>query len=243
MQATRDTRVYGLQSAEQATRNKQVTSWPSRPRTSRLFATTSIIAVMVRLVLVALVMSLATVLRAQTPQPFPRAVGAQPPRTAPASPAAQVPATAPPPVVAGPADVSTGAQGAKVDPNAPTAETLGVPVYPGAQFFASYDAGRGQRYYLFGTTASFAELVGYYRTQIGDKGDLVFEDPPTHMFTGGKLGPFRDRTMAFPPSVTVKDWTSGGSPGYPNPKIGAQPQRFPTVIMIVPAPPGTPAPR
>ena len=126
---------------------------------------------------------------------------------------------------------------APVDPNAPTAETLGVAIYPGAQFFASYDAGRGQRYYLFGTTASFAELVGYYRTQTGERGDLVFKDPPTHMFTGGTLARFREETMAFPPSVTVKDWTSGGSPGYPNPKIGAQPQRFPTVIMIVPPPP------
>ena len=43
--------------------------------------------------------------------------------------------------------------------------------------------------------------------------------------------------MAFPPGVTVKDWTWGGSQGYPNPKLGAQPQRFPTIIMIVPPPP------
>jgi hypothetical protein len=60
------------------------------------------------------------------------------------------------------------------------------------------------------------------------------------MFTGRPLPDYRDETMAFPPSVTVKDWTSGGSPGYPNPKPGAQPSRFPTIIMIVPAPPGTP---
>jgi hypothetical protein len=120
---------------------------------------------------------------------------------------------------------------------------LGVTVYPGAQFLGSYDAGRGQRYYLFGATASFAELVGYYRTQIGERGDLVFKDPQTHMFTGGTLARYREETMAFPPSVTVKDWTGGGSAGYPNPKIGAQPQRFPTVIMIVPPPAGAPAAR
>ena len=131
-------------------------------------------------------------------------------------------------------------QAAPAGDNAPTASTLGVALFPGAQFLGSYDAGRGQRYYLFGTTASFAELIGYYRTQTGEKGDLVFKDPPTHMFTGGTLARFRDETMAFPPSVTVKDWTSGGSAGYPNPKVGAQPQRFPTVIMIVPAPEGTP---
>jgi hypothetical protein len=42
--------------------------------------------------------------------------------------------------------------------------------------------------------------------------------------------------MAFPPSVTVKDWTSGGAAGYRNPRPGGQPQYFPTVIMIVAAP-------
>jgi hypothetical protein len=130
------------------------------------------------------------------------------------------------------------------DPNAPTVETLGVAVFPGAQFLASYDAGRGQRYYLYGTTASFVELLGYYRTQTGERGDLVFKDPPTHMFTGGSLARYREETMAFPPSVTVKDWTSGGgSPGYLNPAPGAQPRYYPTVIMIVPPPAGTPAPR
>jgi hypothetical protein len=63
------------------------------------------------------------------------------------------------------------------------------------------------------------------------------------MFTGGTLARFREETMAFPPSVTVKDWSSGGSSGYPNPKIGGQPHLFPSIIMIVPPPPGTPAPR
>ena len=35
-------------------------------------------------------------------------------------------------------------------PNAPTAATLGVPLYPSAVYLKSYDAGRGQRFYLFG---------------------------------------------------------------------------------------------
>jgi len=192
---------------------------------------------MARVLLTAVIASaLAASAGAQTPQPFPRPGNAQPARTAPATPpqpASPVPATQPQP----PAAVGS------ADPNAPTAESLGVAIYPTAQFLASYDAGRGQRYYLFGTTASFDELVGYYKVQTKQGGDLVFKDPPTHMFTGGTLARFREETMAFPPSVTVKDWTSGGTAGYPNPKIGAQPQRFPTVIMIVPAPPGTPAPR
>lgn len=157
----------------------------------------------------------------QTPQPFPRP-GAP---TSPAQPAAPPPT--PPPVAA---------TAAPADPDAPTAATLGLPIYPGAQFIASYDAGRMQRYYLFGTAASFADIVKYYRTVLKEGGDLVFEQPPTHMF---EVGRFRQETMAFPPGVTVKDWTWGGSGGYPNPRAGVQPARFPTVIMIVPSPPET----
>jgi len=161
---------------------------------------------------------------AQTPQPFPRP-GTQP---APAPPAAPRPA-APPPIAAPPA--------ARVDPATPTEATLGFPIYPGAQFIASYDAGRAQRYYLFGSAAAFNDLLTYYRTVLKEKGNLVFQDPPTHMF---EIGKFSDETMAFPPGVTIKDFTAGGSPGYPNPKAGAQPARFPSIIMIVPSPPGTP---
>jgi hypothetical protein len=166
---------------------------------------------------------------AQTPQPFPRPTTPQspaaPPATArPAQPPA-APATPPP---------------APVDPATPSEATLGFPIYPGAQFIASYDAGRGQRYYIFGSTTAFADLVTYYRTVLKDKGNLVFQDPPTHMFEVGK---FNNDTMAFPPGVTIKDFTSGGSQGYPNPKPGAQPARFSSVIMIVPAPPGAEAQR
>jgi hypothetical protein len=115
-----------------------------------------------------------------------------------------------------------------------------LPIYPTAQFLASYDAGRGQRYYIFGSAAPYLEVVTYYRAQLKEKGDAVFEQPPTHMFS---IGRFREETMAFPPGVTVKDWTWGGSQGYPNPKPGAEPARFPTIVMIVPAPPIAPAQR
>ena len=156
---------------------------------------------------------------AQTPQPFPRPAAPQPAPTAQA-PAQPLPAAA-----------------AAGDPSAPTEAVLGVPIYPAAQFLASYDAGRAQRYYLFGTTASFAELVKYYRSVLKEGGDQVFTQPATHVF---EVGRFREETMAFPPGVTIKDWTTGGSGGYPNPKRGVGPDRFPTIIMIVPAPPGTP---
>jgi len=171
------------------------------------------------------VIALAAPAFAQVPQPFPRPAAPTPA----APPAPQRPATpaAPPPQ----APPSTGA---------PTEATLGFPIYPTAQFIASYDAGRGQRYYIFGTTATYGELVAYYRTQLKEKGNQVFDEPPTHMF---EVGRFREETMAFPPGVTIKDWTWGGSQGYPNPKPGGQPARFPSIIMIVPAPPAAAPPR
>ena len=63
------------------------------------------------------------------------------------------------------------------------------------------------------------------------RGELIFDAPATHQFD---IGRFREETMAFPPSVTVKDFQSAVSQGYPNPRRGVQPERFPTVIQIVP---------
>ena len=112
-----------------------------------------------------------------------------------------------------------------------------MPVYPNAQFLTSYDAGRGQRFYLFGVGLSFADAVTYYQSTLKSRGEVLFESPPTHQF---EIARFRDETMAFPPSVTIKDYTWGGSAGYPNPTPGAEPARFPTVIQVVPAPAGPP---
>ena len=106
-----------------------------------------------------------------------------------------------------------------------------MPIFPGAQFIASYDAGRGQRYYIFGSPATFVDLVAYYRTVLKQKGELVYDVPATHEFDVGK---FSEETMAFPPGVTIKDFQSDISQGYPNPKPGGQPARFPTIIQIVP---------
>ena len=86
---------------------------------------------------------------------------------------------------------------------------------------------------MFGSTASFLDLVTYYRTVLKQRGDLVFDAPATHEFD---IGRFREETMAFPPSVTIKEYKSEISEGYPNPKPGGQPARFPTLIQIVPAP-------
>ena len=155
------------------------------------------------------------------PQPFPRP-GGQPARPA-----------APPPEATAPAPAATPQSPATAD-GAPTPESLGVPVYPGAQFLASYDAGRGQRYFLFGSAATFVEVVTFYRTTLKQRGELVFDAPATHEFDVGR---FREETMAFPPGVTVKDFQSQVSQGYPNPRPGGQPAQFPTIIQIVPAAP------
>ena len=169
------------------------------------------------LIMLCVLCSLSVLDASQTPQPFPRPGQTTPPgRPAPQPPPAAPSAVAPaPPAADAP----------------PTEATLGVAIFPGAQFIASYDAGRGQRYYIFGSPASFVELVTFYRTLLKQKGELVYDVPATHEFDVGK---YREETMAFPPGVTIKDFQSDISQGYPNPKPGGQPARFPTIIQIVP---------
>ena len=155
--------------------------------------------------------------QAQVPQPFPKPVDQKPgakvdPPSRPGTPADQ-PVSAP----------------------APTEATLGLPIYPSAQFIATYDAGRGQQYHLFGTNTPFAQIVEYYKSALKQRGELIFDEPPVHMF---EVGRFREETMSFPPGVTVKDYAWAGSMGYLNPKRGAEPARFKTIIQIVPVVPG-----
>jgi hypothetical protein len=162
------------------------------------------------------------------PQPFPTPTnpdrsGQATRQGTPARPPSQ---SAPPPATAAPAPADTPAPEV-----VPTEATMGAPIYPKAQFIASYNAGQGQRYYLFGTAAAFADVVTFYRTALRQRGELVFEEPATHMF---EIGRYREDTMAFPPGVTVKDYTWGNLGGYLNPKLGAQPARFPTIIQMVP---------
>ena len=173
----------------------------------------------------------------QTPQPFPQPPSssrpaqprtAVPPPTAPSTTSPQAPATPAAPAATSAAQSATASTAGEA---APTEATLGVPIFPNAQFIASYNAGRGQRYYIFGTAASFVDLVNYYRTTLKQRGELTYEVPATHEFDIGK---FDEDRMAFPPGVVVKDFQSDVSQGYPNPKPGGQPARFPTIIQIVP---------
>lgn len=167
------------------------------------------------------VVALSGLLVAQVPQPFPKPgqPPAAPPATSPQATAPQAPAR---PV------------GDLQDPAEPSEGSLGVPVYPTAQFITSYDAGRGQRYYLYGCELPFAALVKYYQSALKTRGTLVFDAPATHIF---EVGRFREETMAYPPGVTIKDYTWNGSPGYLNPKKDGQPARFASIIQIVPPDP------
>ena len=100
------------------------------------------------------------------PQPFPRPGTSQPAQPAP--PPATTPPGRPAPAPAPSVPANT---------PAPTEATLGVPLYPGAQFLASYDAGRGQRFYIFGSNAPFIDMVTYYRSVLKQRGELVLRRP------------------------------------------------------------------
>lgn len=158
------------------------------------------------------------------PKPFP-----QPGQT----PAAQSPVTKPEPAKAEPV---VPAPPAAAQSGAPTAATLGAPLYPTSEFLESFDAGRGQRYFLFGTNAAFTEIVAYYKNMLKNGGRTITEAPAMQQW---ELGKFQDQTMAFPPSVTVKDYSWGGSTGYLF-VDGTKDRRFKTIIQIVPVPATTP---
>lgn len=155
------------------------------------------------------------------PRPFPGA-GA-PPASAPAAPPAQAPpsgaAQAGPPATAPKTSAGIGP------------EALGAtPVYPAADFLESFDAGSGQRYYLFGTNQSYADIVTYYRNALKSGGREIFKAPAIQQFD---LGKYDEATMAYPPSVVVKDYTWNGSAGYLF-VSGTTEKRYKTIIQIVP---------
>ena len=81
----------------------------------------------------------------------------------------------------------------------------------------------------------FAALVKYYQSALKTKGTLVFDAPAVHVF---EVGRFREETMAYPPGVTIKDYTWNNSAGYQNPEKTGKPPRFPSIIQIVAVPPG-----
>jgi hypothetical protein len=120
-------------------------------------------------------------------------------------------------------------------PQAPAAPAVappeGLPIYPTAEFIDAFDAGLGQRYYIYGTDRPYDDIVAYYRTLLKNGGRELFREPPTRQF---ELGRYNENAMAYPPSVVVKDYGWNGAPGYLA-VSGTAEKRYRTVIQIVPA--------
>jgi len=108
-----------------------------------------------------------------------------------------------------------------------------VPVYPGAEFLDSYDAGRGQKYVLFGSDAAFETVAAFYKQELKNSGKDIL--PGMRQF---ELGDFKSDRMAYPPSVVIKNYAASEPSGYLFVKGSAE-KRYPTVIQIVPVPPAT----
>src|SRR5687767_9459479 len=117
-------------------------------------------------------------------------------------------------------------------PAAPMSDSpIAAPLYPAAQFLEVIDAGKGQQFHLYGTDSSFADIVAYYKATLKNGGRVLFQAPAMHQFD---LGRYQEETMAYPPSVVIKDYTWNGSEGYLH-ISGAASKRYKTIIQIVPA--------
>lgn len=139
--------------------------------------------------------------------------------------------TPPPRPVPFPTAGNTAAAAPAAAEQGPDTGTLGAPVYPAAVFLETIDAGKGgQQYHLYGVDAPFADIVTYYKSTLKNNGRLIFQAPAMHQF---ELGRFQEQTMAYPPSVVVKDYTWNGSEGYAHVE-GATLRRYATIIQIVP---------
>jgi hypothetical protein len=157
------------------------------------------------------------------PRPFPGAP-APPPATSPRPPA-PAPTAGPAPVTAPPAQPAL----------ASLETTLGVALFPAAELLETYDAGNGQKYFILGSNAAYTEVVLFYRTALKSGGREIYRAPAPAM-QQFDLGRFQEDTMAYPPSVVVKDYGGSSAGGYLDVK-GTNERRFKTIIQIVPAPP------
>ena len=153
------------------------------------------------------------------PKPFPGSSTstAKPPDPAPQTGAAQAPVMTP--------------QGPAAPPKSGCdAASLGAPVYPGAEYVDSFDAGKGQRFCMFGTDGGYADIVEYYKRTLKTGNREIFRAPGVWQFD---LGRFSEETMAYAPGILVKDYAWNGSAGYLALR-GPQEKRYKTIIQIVP---------
>ncbi len=163
-------------------------------------------------------------LAAQTPQPFPG-------RPAPPRPSPAPPKTATPPPTTTPAAPATrrAKAGAANRSRSGISDLSKRPVHrhlrrrarAAIPFVRQRNAVRGAGQVL----PERVEDKGHARVRCS--GRPLFE-----------VGRFREETMAYPPGVTIKDYTWNGSAGYLNPEKNGKPARFPSIIQIVPVVPG-----
>jgi hypothetical protein len=147
----------------------------------------------------------------------PTAAQAPPP---PAQAAAPKPAPSPaPPAPAPRQDASA------VDPR-----LAGVPIYPGASFLQSIELDKGQWLFVFGTNDLYANVVTFYKNQLGKSPTEVTRTPAIQQFD---LGSFDSGRMSQRPSVLVKDFTMPDADGYLH-VSGTTRMRYKTLIQIIP---------
>lgn len=159
-----------------------------------------------------------------------RAAGQTPPPTPPPVPR-PFPGAGGPPAGAKP-EMPTPTPAAE-QPPAPSVTGLGPPlVYPGAVFLQEFDAGRGQKYFIYGTDQAFPEIVAYYKGVVGNGGETISK-APAPAIQQFDIGRFEESTMTFRPSVVVKDYLWNGSEGYLI-TVGTTTRRYRTIIQIVP---------
>jgi hypothetical protein len=135
--------------------------------------------------------------------------------------------TAPPtakPDPAAPKSTTPSQDGASVDPR-----LAGIPIYPGAQLLFSFDAGRGQHVFTFGTDMPTSDIVAFYRNQLRSSPTEIFRTPLIQQFD---IGQFRPDTMTYRPGVVVKDYSAEPA-GYLH-VSGTAETRYRSVIQIVP---------
>ena len=143
------------------------------------------------------------------PKPFPGAVPTPPPDSKPPGTKTEKPPTTAPAISAQPGN---------------------APIHPRAELLDAFDAGQGQQYIVYGADLPYATVVEYYKQLLRSGGTEIFRAPAMHRFD---LGRFDENTMAYPPSIVIKDYTWNGSPGYLHIN-GSTEKRYRTIIQVVP---------
>ena len=117
-------------------------------------------------------------------------------------------------------------------PRSPTIN-LGVALYPGSQYLGAFDAGRGQKFYLYGTSASF----------VGDRRVLSRAPEGTRRPRVRRPGDARVRHRALsrghdgvPAERHDQGFSVRGVAGVSESKARRDAGEFPTIIQIVPVP-------